>query len=68
MIKITMNNADGDAILARIAALNAAELEANCEPTGYQVIISVYPPINAEAVIKIASTTINLGEATIRFS
>ena len=68
MIKITIDDADGGPILTQIAASNAAELEADCEPTGYQITISVYPPLNIEAVIKIGSKSIDLGKAVITFS
>ena len=67
MIRITVPNADGQAVHCQIAAVTRAEFEANCEASGYEIVIAVTPAFGAEATLRLAGRDIALGQAEITF-
>ena len=49
-------------------AKTCAEAEADCEPSGYELVISVCGPYGADASVRIGSTYYDLGDVRITLS
>ena len=51
-----------------VRAKTCAEAEADCEPSGYELVISVCGPYGADASVRIGSTHYDLGDVRITLS
>lgn len=65
MIRILLPDGDTIALKAEISAHTAAEVAADCEPSGYEIVVSVHPAFGAEAVLRLGERIIPLGDAAI---
>ncbi len=55
-------------LLDLVAAKTRAEVDADCEPSGYELLISVCGPYGADASLRIGSSYHDLGEVRITLS
>ena len=51
-----------------VRAKTCAEAAADCEPSGYELVISVCGPYGADASVRIGSTYYDLGDVRITLS
>jgi hypothetical protein len=55
-------------LLELVAANTRAEVDADCEPSGYELVISVGGPFGSDASVRLGSTQLDLGEVSIVLS
>lgn len=55
-------------LLELVTAKTRAEFEADCEPSGYALVIAVGGPFGADASVRIGSAHHDLGEVNITLS
>ena len=67
MIEIRISGAGTEGIFDQIRQHTHAEVEADCEPSGYEIIVAVCPPYSNNAILRIGSREIDLGEAIVVF-
>lgn len=65
MIAITLPNAVSDDVRRHIAAHSAAEVAANCEPSGFRILIEVDVVEGATAFLHVGPLSLALGSAKI---
>ena len=68
MIKISLPDAVGDAVWTRVKGHTAAEVYADIEPAGYQIIITVWQAAGTDAVLMLGAEVVELGKAVIEFN
>ncbi len=67
MIEIRISGTDAEGISAQIRQHTHAEFEADCEPSGYEIIVAVCPPYGNNVTLRLGSREIDLGDATVVF-
>ena len=67
MIRIRLIEANGREIQSRIGAVTRAEMDADCQASGYEIIVAVHPAFGMEATLRLGGHDIGLGEAEIEF-
>ena len=67
MIEIRISGAGTEGIFDQIRQHTHAEVEADCEPSGYEIILSVSPPYRNDAILRLGSREIDLGEVNVVF-
>ncbi|GGA51511.1 hypothetical protein [Sphingomonas psychrolutea] len=65
MISILLPEVDAARLMKQISAHTAAEFGADCEPSGYEIVVAVHPAFGAEAVLRLGAHVIPLGKATV---
>ena len=68
MMHMQVIEVDDLAIQSRIAAFTRAELDADCEASGYEIVIAVNPAFGAEATLRLGGQDIVLGKVEIAFA
>ena len=62
---IELSNDQERKLLELVTAKTRAEVEADCEPSGYELVISVGGPFGADSSVRIGGTHHDLGEVNI---
>jgi hypothetical protein len=65
---IELSKDQEESLFELVRAKTRAEAEADCEPSGYELVISVCGPYGADASVRIGSTYYDLGDVRITLS
>ena len=67
MIEIRISGAGTEGIFDQIRQHTHAEVEADCMPSGYEIIVGICQPFSDNAILRLGSREIDLGEVNVIF-
>lgn len=64
-MRIVLSTVQEARLLEWVGLRMAKEVEADCEPSGYELVISVCGPYGASAAVRVGTLNLELGEVEV---